>query len=115
MDDYRNHNRAWWDELDRSIKKFVARDACGVKADTIREIQDWSRQAILTQRKLPTVQPLLRPPFRPDLTPGEAAPYLARVLNEWLPAEVARVLTGEAEFGGPMESGIPAVTVAIAL
>jgi hypothetical protein len=112
---YAGHNRAWWDELDTSIKKFMARDARGVVADTLREIQDWSRQAILTQRKLPTVQPLLRPPFRPDLTPGEAAPYLSRVLNEWLPAEVARVLTGEGEFGGPIEGGIPAVTVAIAL
>src|SRR5215831_6611663 len=91
---YAGHNRAWWDELDSSIKRFMARDARAATADPIREIQEWARQAVLAQRKVPAAQPLLSPPFRPDLTPGEAASYLSRVLNEWLPAEVARVLTG---------------------
>jgi hypothetical protein len=53
--------------------------------------------------------------FRPDLTPGQAAPYFSRVLNEWLPAEVARLLTAEAGFAGSNEGDIPALAIATAL
>src|SRR5215469_2008025 len=84
---YARHNRVWWNELDSAIEEFLRRQTSGAAAETIRDVQLWVRQAILPQQRLPRVQPLLRPPFRPDLTTDQAAPYLSRVLNEWLPAE----------------------------
>jgi len=112
---YAGHNRVWWEELDSAIAGFLKTDPSGVTAETVREIQAWARQELLSQRKHPKVLPILRPPFRPDLTPDQAAAYLSRVLNEWLPAEVARLLTSEAESDGPSEGAMPAVTIATAL
>jgi len=113
---YTGHNRIWWGELDAAIGKVLRKqslDATG--AEAIGDIQTWVRHAILSRRKAPEVRPLLAPPFRADLGPGEAAPYLSRVLNEWLPAEVARLLTSEPEFAGSNESGMPSLTIATAL
>lgn len=107
------HNRAWWGGLDAAIGKLLrsqSLDATG--AEAIRDIQTWVRQAILPRHKMPKVQPLLAPPFCADLTLDQAPPYLSRVLNEWLPREVAQLLTTETEFTGSNESGIPALTIA---
>jgi len=113
---YAGHNRAWWGRLDAAIGKVVRNPSLDdTAAEALRDIRNWVRQAILPRHKAPEVQPLLAPPFRPDLAAGQAAPYLARVLNEWLPREVARLLTSEAEFAGPHEGGMPALTVAAAL
>jgi hypothetical protein len=111
---YAGHNRVWWDELDSTIEELLKRETPGTAAEAIKDIQLWVRQAILSQPKAPKVKPLLSPPFRPELTPDQAAPYLSRVLNEWLPAEIARLLTSEAEFAGSNESGMPALAVATA-
>jgi hypothetical protein len=112
---YAGHNRAWWEELDAAIDHFLSDQRWGATAvEAIRDIQTWVRQNI-PQHAAPKVQSLLRPPFRPDLTPSQAAPYLCRLLNEWLPIEVGRLLTTEAEFAGFSERGMPALTVATAL
>jgi len=110
---FAGHNRVWWVELDRSIGKVLRKQPLEPSAaEAIRDLQTWVRQSILARHKVPEAQALLAPPFRPDLTPGQAAPVLTRVLNEWLPAEVARRLTTETEFTGSDEGGIPALTVA---
>lgn len=81
----------------------------------IRDIGTWVAQTILPRHKAPAGHSLLIPPFRPDLTPEDAAAYIRRALNEWLPAEVARLLTAEAEFAGASQGGMPALAVARAL
>jgi hypothetical protein len=112
---FAGHNLAWWDDLDSTIEELLRTQTPDAAAETIREIQVWVRQAILTQQRAPKAAPLLSPPFRHDLTPDQAAPYLSRVLNEWLPAEIARMLTSEAEFAESNETGMPTLAVATAL
>ena len=113
---FSGHNQIWWSELDTVIGKVLRRQSLDATAtETIRHIQTWVRQAILSHHKTPHVQPLVQPPFRPDLTPDQALPYLCRVLNEWLPGEVARLITTEAGFAESEEPGIPALTIARAL
>jgi hypothetical protein len=113
---YAGHNRGWWDELDAAIAEILHNQSLDITAgETIKDIQMWVRQAILPRHKAPAVQPVIAPPFRPDLTPDQAAPYLSRLLNEWLPGEVAELLTKEAEFTASSVTGIPALTVARAL
>jgi hypothetical protein len=109
------HNRVWWDQLNSAIGGVLRNehlDAIGLQA--ITDIQTWIRQAILPQRA-PEVRPLLIPPFHPELTPEQAAPYLTRVLNEWLPGEIARMLTTETEFACLSEDGMPALVAATCL
>jgi hypothetical protein len=76
------------------------------------DIQAWVRQSVLLRQKVPEAKPPLVPPYRPDMMPDQAAPYLFRALNEWLPAEVARLLTAEGELGGSDEGGMPVLAVA---
>lgn len=107
------HNRAWWSKLDTQIKRALRRPSFDpAAAEALGDIQAWVRKAILTKHKAPEVQPLLKPPFRPDLSAAQAAPHLARVLNKWLPSEAARLLTAEVEMAASEEDGIPALTVA---
>jgi len=113
---YAGHKRAWWDELDAAIGKVADSSSLDTTAaNAVRDIQMWVRGAILPKQTAPKVQPLLSPPFRLDLRPHEAAPYLTHVLNQWLPEEVARLLTSDGEFASSNESGLPALAVATVL
>ena len=51
---------------------------------------------------------------RPALDRDTLLPYLVRLLNEWLPVEVAQMLVQESEWG-PREAGIPSRATAKAL
>ena len=107
------HSRAWWGGLDAAMGKVLRSQRLDAAAtEAIQDIQAWVRQTMLPRHKAPAVRPLLEPPFRPELAPEQAAPYLSRVLNVWLPGEVARSATAEAEFAASDGGGIPAVTVA---
>ena len=110
------HNRVWWSELDVEIAKALRNQFLDVTAvEAMTDIQTWVRQTVLPRQKAPPVQPLLARPFRPDMTADQAAPYLSRLLNEWLPGEVARLLNTEDEFGGSDEGGVSALAIAKAL
>lgn len=107
------HNRAWWGGLDAAIGKALRNQCLDATAtEAIQDIRAWVRRAMLRRHKAPAVQSLLEPPFRPELPPEQAAPYLSRVLNAWLPGEVARAATAEAEFAPADDGSIPALTVA---
>lgn len=110
---YAGHNLVWWRELDAAIRNVLANETLDPRSvEALTDVRTWIQGSILSTRKAPEAQTLLRPPFRPEMTPDEAKPVLSRVLNEWLPAEVARSLTAEAAFGGSEESGMPALTIA---
>jgi hypothetical protein len=101
------HNRVWWGDLDRAIARTLRRESLDATAtEAIRDIRQWVRTAI---HKPPEARALIAPPYRPDLAPEQAVPYLTRVLNEWLPAEVAHSLTDSDE------EGMPPIAVAKAL
>jgi hypothetical protein len=94
------HNRVWWGELDVALGRVLRHESLdATTAEALRDIRDWVRQAILPRHKAPEASPLIAPPYRPDLTAEQAASYLSRVLNEWLPAEVARLLAESDEEG----------------
>lgn len=107
------HNLVWWGELDTAIGKVLREQFIdATAAEAIRDIQTWVRQMILPRHKAPALRSLLAPPFRPDMMPDRAVPYLCRALNEWLPGEVARLLTTEGEFAGSDEGGMPVMAIA---
>jgi hypothetical protein len=110
------HNRPWWHELDAAIGRVLRNQSLdAIPVEAIRDIRTWVREAVLRRNKAPDVKPLLAPPFHPDLTPRQAAPYLTRVLNQWLPGEIARVLSTEADCAASIDGGMPPLTVATAL
>jgi len=81
--------------------------------DVLLSARNWTEQALSSGEAPSSGQRRLEPPFR-SLSPERLGPYIARLLNEWLPAEVARLLIDESKGGLP-DAGIPGLAVARAL
>ena len=110
------HKRAWWKELNALLKKVLREEALAAPArEALLEVQAWIQQAGLLSRKAPVVLPPRTEPFRANLKPERLAPYLSRLLNQWLSAEVANLLVIEKEPGIPETGGVPVLAVGRAL
>jgi hypothetical protein len=109
------HNRVWWKRLDSELKQALAGQQMEPGArECLAEIQAWIQRAVLHAGQSPAVYPQRIQPFRAKLTAERLAPYTVRLLNEWLPAEVASVLTNESN-PFPQDEGMPVLAVAKAL
>jgi hypothetical protein len=110
------HKRAWWKEQAALLKKVLREEPFAAPArEALREAQAWIQQAGLVSRKAPVVLPRRSEPFRANLRPERLAPYLSRLLNQWLSAEVANLLVIEKEPGIPETGGVPALAVGRAI
>jgi hypothetical protein len=112
---FSGHNRAWWGELNRSIKELL-RDGRfdALSRDVLLSIQSWIERNVIAADKTLARPVQLQPPFR-SLTSERLVTYVSRMLNEWLPNEVAQLLTNDDELGIPQDGGIPPLAVAKAL
>lgn len=83
--------------------------------EALGEIQNWIGDTFLRNRRsMPAPTPRFLEPVRPGLHPEHLAPYIFRLLNEWVPMEVARMSPGESEFE-VQSSGIPVLVFGNAL
>lgn len=80
----------------------------------LADLRTWVHRAIVQGRQNefhpPAPQSHRRPPDDETLRP-----YLVRLLNEWLPAEIAGLLVEDIETDGAPANGIPAIAVGRAL
>ena len=110
------HERGWWRDLNRQLKHALREQVFDAPArEALVEIQNWIQQSVLRTGRTLDAQPRRLQPFRPDLSPQRIAPYIVRLLNEWLPAEVARLMTSGSEPAIPEDGGISALAVGRAL
>ena len=110
------HKRPWWQAMRELLRAAIAdRVVPDIALDSLREIQVWIEQSVLHAAKVPAAPSESERPYRPALKPERLQFYLGRLLNQWLPAEVARVLIDPAEAAIPPEDGIPALAVGRAL
>ena len=75
----------------------------------------WIHEAIILPGKAPDFPPLSPEPFPADVDLHWLSAYIVRLLNEWLPIEVARLLVSRSEFMVLPEEGIPAWAVGRAI
>jgi hypothetical protein len=108
------HNRAWWGEMNAGIERLI-QEVDGVSVDSLRSIQAWVRRSILVGQRTTKRRNLLEPPFRPDLSPEQVNSYVCRLLNEWLPGEVAQISMAEIECDGRQDEAMSGLVVAQAL
>src|SRR6185369_17820076 len=54
-------------------------------------------------------------PLRPTPKSEQLEPYIRRLLNPWLVAEVACLLINQSESGVPQDGGIPVLAIATSL
>jgi hypothetical protein len=113
----RRHEFRWWkrlhSELTQSLSERFANDAQSKEALT--ELDAWIRDSVLLPGQPPPSPVRRPPPVRTIQDPEELKPYVTRLLNEWLPREVAGILVHEAESVFSKGDGIPALASAVAL
>ncbi len=109
------HNRAWWAQLNDSIGKVLREDDLpALQHDVLLSAQNWIKRTAIAGGKMPARQEQPKPPFR-SLEPERLVPFMCRLLNEWLPTEMAYYLTNDADSGIGQDDGVPGLAVARAL
>lgn len=92
------HNRAWWKRLNHLMKKVLREPSFSVPSrDALTDIQNWIEQSGVLTHDTPDAPPPRLEPFRPNPRSEWLGPYIARLLNEWLPAEVAHMLVNDSD------------------
>jgi hypothetical protein len=111
----REQEHRWWKELNRLLKAATREPSLdGSSRALIAEIQRGVEETIVRPGTLPKPVSLPPPSFQAPLSSQWMRVYLVRLLNEWLPVEVARILTAESERGHKAD-GIPALALGLAL
>ena len=110
----KGHKRSWWNDLNGSLQHVIREEPLdGPARQVLMQIQNWVQQKLLPSGKAPEAIPNRFQPSR-ALDGEQLESYLCRILNQWMPLEVAYLLTEE---GAPAEDddGIPAVATARAI
>ena len=94
--------------LDRQIYEGPTREA-------IVAISDWIEQSVLLKNRAPRARHPRLASAQINWGAERAAAYMVRLLNEWLPVEVARLLINESESACSPNDGIPVLAIGRAL
>jgi len=107
-----HYDRAEWEQLDRLLGQSAAINGGNL---VLIELREWIQREGFVRKEVHTrasINSTSAPRIKLDRE--RLKPYLARLLNEWLPVEVARLLVDERDEAD-LEEGIPAVAIARAL
>lgn len=106
-----------WRELDRLLKRHLAANSPISEScrQALNDIRSWIRNSSQRNRKPETTDPRLGLVFRPNLGSGPLTPYTIRLLNTWLPQEVAQMLVSEPHSTEPETAGVPVLAIGKAL
>jgi hypothetical protein len=108
------HKLAWWNELHRLLKHALEEQSLDdASRAVLSEVESWIQTGVLSPGREPESFATKIAPYRPNLRADWISPYIVRLMNEWLPAEVANLLVDENEQG--TATGIPALAIAKAL
>ena len=110
------HERAWWKELNDLLRQ-VLRDQFldEPSREALIDIQSWVQETGLRSGKTRDALSAKLEPLRADPKPDCLAPYLRRLLNQWLMTEVARFLLYASESAISQDGGIPVLAIATSL
>jgi hypothetical protein len=110
------HERAWWKELNDLLRQVLREQLLDNPCrEALIDIQSWVQETGLRSGKMPGAPASKLEPLRANPKPEHLAPYLRRLLNQWLLAEVARLLVNGSESGIPQDGGIPVIAIATSL
>ena len=109
----RGYGRRPWKKLNRLLKRVLGGQLPdGPYRQAIGGIQTWIQQMVLLAGQPPRPKPPQSERICATLSSDLAAPYINRLLNEWLPA---RLLVNGNASALPRDGGIPALAIGIAL
>ena len=106
------HERRWWKELNNLLKEVLQDPSLSGQArESLLDIQSWARADAFPTVKTPVGLPSRMEPLRTSPTPERLSLYIRRLLNQWLSAEVARLLVDENEAAISQDYGIPVLAI----
>ena len=84
------HDRAWWKELNALLRQLLRKQLLdGPSRQALTDIQSWVEETVLRSGKAPGAPIGKLEPLRATPKSEHLAPYVRRLLNQWLLAEVA--------------------------
>jgi len=110
----RGYSLRRWKELNRLLKLALAEPLPDPSREAIIDIQNWIHETIVRADQTPDSPPPRLQPVRASSSSEQLTAYIVRLLNEWLPAEVARLLIQESE-STIKQDGIPVLAIGRAL
>lgn len=112
----KGHKQRWWDGLNGSLKHVIREEPLDESGrEVLIQIQDWIQQTVLRSGKTPDAAQVQSRLYRSNLAPERLTCYVRRLLNQWMPAEVAYLLTTEGMPARQAENGIPVQAIAKAI
>ncbi len=112
------YERAEWQALDKSLEEIRKSGRIMVPEahQAIQDLRDSIQKGGFVSGRGTSPGPQLVQAARPSLNRETLLPYIARLLNEWLPLEVSYLLVGESSAAGDsQEEGIPCLARAQAV
>jgi hypothetical protein len=112
----RGYQLRWWKKLDGDFTQLLKELPADARSrQALIELRTWIQNEILLPAKVPPASAPSLVSVRTSLDPAWVKPYIVRLLNEWLPVEVARILVNEGESAMWQEGGIPVLAIATSL
>jgi hypothetical protein len=114
----RGYELRWWKKLHHELTQSISNQFSNAvqSRQALTELDAWIRDSVLLPGHQPPPSLARRlAPARTILDPEELKPYVTRLLNEWLPREVAGLLIHESESMFWQGDGIPVLASAVAL
>jgi hypothetical protein len=87
----------------------------GTSQQAIVDIQNWIQKNVLQAGSVPEHETQGIERVGATVKPEHLAVHVGRLLNEWLPIEVARLLIGQSEYAVSQQDGIPILAIASAI
>jgi hypothetical protein len=110
------YGRRQWKELNGLLKRALSEQFLdGPSRQAIVDLQTWIQQTLLLTGQAPRPKPPRSERICATLSSDLLQPYINRLLNEWLPVEVAHLLVDEDASSLPADGGIPAMAIGRAL
>jgi len=106
------HERAWWMELNDLLKQVLRKQVLDASSHQgLTDIQSWVEETALRSASMPSAPIAKLEPVRATPKSDHLAPYIRRLLNRWLMAEVACLLVNRSES----DWGIPVLAIATSI
>lgn len=108
------YDRSEWFELDRQLDDTLRASGCRNEVrEVLTTLRSWLRdQDLLSGGAPPPPKAIFCPRSRSKSSPESVTRYFVRLLNEWVPKELARLLLEDTEAGTGGTPGIPALAFA---
>lgn len=112
----KGQKHAWWGKLNGCLKTAIREERLnGYAREVLVQVQGWIEQTVLRNRKTPAAPQVPPRLYRANLPRERLHGYVRRLLNQWMPAEVAYLLTDEGSPEMQADDGIPVQVIAKAI